>query len=207
MCINYLLLCVEYWSCSYLKTVTVIIWLLCIYHDRVLSWKLYEYAAIIRWSFKSREIFYMNKKRKRFHLIIFREKLFSRADMSLIINKRVLELTDRRYQEDRTSTRLHPIIINTDSMRSILCDAIAFDLFIILKRAREVPESQSVTVARYFSLFNESRIIAIKINNRPVGNDPERSERFRRSCIASSFLARHFETREPVRARLSHLSS
>lgn len=29
MCINYLL-CVKYWSCSYLKTVTVIIWLFCI---------------------------------------------------------------------------------------------------------------------------------------------------------------------------------
>lgn len=114
----------------------------------MLSWKLYEYAAIIRWSFKSREIFYVNKKRKRFRDSYPREAVLSGRDMSLIINKRVLELTGRRYQEDQTPTRLRPIIINTDSMRSIFCATryIAFDLFIILKRACGVPESQSVTL-------------------------------------------------------------
>lgn len=70
----------------------------------------------------SRERSFTWTKRENAFMIVVREKLFSRADMSLIINKRVL--MGRRYQEDRTSTRLCPIIINTDSMRSILCDAL-----------------------------------------------------------------------------------
>jgi len=58
-----------------------------LYITIVLPWKLYEYAADVRWSFKWREIFYARTKGKTLSDFF--------PDVSLIIDKRALGLTGR----------------------------------------------------------------------------------------------------------------
>lgn len=126
-----------------------------------LSWKLHEYVDLSK--VEGDPLREEKEKKKLFRDSSSREAVLPGVDTGLIINKRVTRINGPLIS-GRPNVDLSSFDYYTDSMRSISCDNIyiyiTFVLFITLKRAREVPESQSVTLLSLLDDVRASRILS-----------------------------------------------